>query len=87
MIFADTSFWVGFINDRDDHHKAARRLWDERSVRGVVTTNQVRGETWTVLRSRAGHAVATTFLMQQLGLTEALAFDGNFSAAGFVELR
>lgn len=31
---------------------------------------------------------ATSFvLMEQLGLTEALAFDGDFSAAGFVELR
>lgn len=31
---------------------------------------------------------ATSFvLMQNLGLHEALAFDGDFSAAGFVELR
>jgi len=31
---------------------------------------------------------ATSFmLMQSLSITEALAFDGDFSAAGFVELR
>jgi predicted nucleic acid-binding protein len=31
---------------------------------------------------------ATIFaMMRQLGITEALAFDGDFSAAGFVEVR
>ncbi len=89
------------------------------------------GETWTWLRSRAGHAVAaraiaevrlsgrvsvalvgesiderawewlrrhderaysyvdaTSFeIMRRERITEALAFDGDFSAAGFVEVR
>jgi predicted nucleic acid-binding protein len=89
------------------------------------------GETWTGLRRRAGHHIATRFLhglaraprirlihvepileeealrwlrrhdereysfvdatsfavMRDLGLREALAFDGDFSANGFVELR
>lgn len=49
-------------------------------------------EAWTWLRTRdereysfvdaAGFAV-----MRQRGLTEAMAFDGDFAAAGFVELR
>ena len=31
---------------------------------------------------------ATSFaLMREMGITEALAFDGDFAAAGFVELR
>ena len=31
---------------------------------------------------------ATSFaVMRQLGITEALAFDGDFSAAGFIEVR
>ena len=97
----------------------------------LVTSNHIRGETWTVLRRRVGHHVAargldileraprlliefvtpqledeslrwlrqhdereysfvdaTSFaLMRKLRIREALAFDGDFAAAGFVELR
>src|SRR5205807_425208 len=103
----------------------------QHSATQLVTTNQVRGETWTYLRRRAGHAAAVGFLdvledsprvrvervrqeaeeralawlrqhdereysfvdatsfvvMRVLRIHEALAFDGDFSAAGFVELR
>lgn len=96
-----------------------------------MTSNHVRGETWTFLRRRAGHAAAVGFLdaldrsdriivepiddeleslalawlrqrdereysfvdatsfklMSRRRIREALAFDGDFSAAGFVELR
>lgn len=96
-----------------------------------MTTNHVRGETWTWLRSRTWHARAVEFLdsleqrghvqvenvpeefeddalrwlrqhdereysfvdatsfayMRARGIQEALAFDGNFAAAGFTELR
>jgi len=97
----------------------------------LVTSNHVRGETWTYLRRRAGHDSAVQFLdalershrsqivtidpmqeaealkwlrrhdergysfvdatsfvlMRALRIRNALAFDGDFSAAGFVELR
>lgn len=97
----------------------------------MLTTNLVRGETWTFLRGRVGHRSAvhavdamgqsprvdvaritdelenkalawlhrhdersysfvdaTSFqVMRQRRITEALAFDADFSAAGFVELR
>lgn len=96
-----------------------------------MTTSEVRSETWTFLRRRAGHRTAVGFLdmlsasprvqllrvsqaaeadaeqwlrrrddrefswvdatsfatMRQLRATEAFAFDGDFAAAGFVELR
>jgi uncharacterized protein len=96
-----------------------------------VTTNHVRGETWTWLRSRTWHQRAVEFLdgleglghvqvdhvprdieddalrwlrqhdereysfvdatsfayMRAKGIDEALAFDGDFAAAGFTELR
>jgi uncharacterized protein len=131
VTFGDTSFWVALLNRRDDHSALARGLWEAHADRGVITTNHVRGETWTVLRRRAGHRHARAFLdalsaaqrvsllhvpaaledealqwlrrhderpysfvdatsfmvMRHHGLTDALAFDGDCSAAGFVELR
>ena len=97
----------------------------------LVTSNHVRGESWTMLRRRAWHAAAVAFLdvlertervriervprdaeeaalrwlrqhgereysyvdatsfalMRSLRITYALAFDGDFAPAGFVELR
>ena len=97
----------------------------------MITTNHVRGETWTFVRRRSGHAAAVHFLdhlersprievlgvdddlerealqwlrrhdereysfvdatsfavMRKRRIREALAFDGDFAAAGFVELR
>jgi predicted nucleic acid-binding protein len=131
VIFVDTSFWVALRNRRDPRHDEARALLERCANAGLVTSNQVRGETWTYLRRRAGHASAVDFLealektprlslvfvdealerealrwlrrrdereysfvdatsfaaMRSLRLREALAFDGDFSAAGFVELR
>jgi predicted nucleic acid-binding protein len=131
VIFVDTSFWVALRNRRDSRHDEARGLLERWADTGLVTSNHVRGETWTYLRRRAGHASAVDFLesiarsprlrilfvdetleqdalrwlrhrdereysfvdatsfaaMRSLRLKECLAFDGDFSAAGFVELR
>jgi predicted nucleic acid-binding protein len=131
MIFADTSFWVALRNRRDPRHEEASTLLRFHGDRGIVTSNHVRGETWTYLRRRAGHGAAVAFLdslersprvrilpisekqegealrflrqrdereysfvdatsfalMKSLRAREALAFDGDFSAAGFIELK
>lgn len=131
MRFVDSSFWVGLAVPSDEHHSAAASLIEALGKRRLVTTNDVRGETWTYINRRAGLRAAATFLdrierserveiirvseelenealhwlrdhdereysfvdatsfavMRSLGLHEALAFDGDFSAAGFVELR
>jgi predicted nucleic acid-binding protein len=131
MIFVATSFWVAARNRRDAHHEEAAALLRAHADHNLVTSNQVRGETWTYLRRRAGHPAATSFLdmlehsprvtllrideeqeetalgwlrrhdereysfvdatsfalMRALRIREALAFDGDFQAAGFVELR
>jgi uncharacterized protein len=131
VIFVDTSFWVALRLRRDARHSAAAGLWREHANAGLVTTEMVRGETWTFLRRRAGHAAAVDFLdalerservtmlplpsetdatalrwlrqrddreysyvdatsfiaMRARRIGEALAFDGDFAAAGFVELR
>jgi predicted nucleic acid-binding protein len=131
MIFVDTSFWVAARNRRDGHHEEAAALLRAHGDRNLVTSSQVRGETWTYLRRRSGHPAATSFLdmlersprvsllrvgeelelsalawlrrhdereysfvdatsfalMRDHKIREALAFDGDFAAAGFVELR
>ncbi len=132
MIFADTSFWVALRNRRDPRHDAAAALLAlHGDTSTLVTTNHVRGETWTFLRRRAGHRSAVDFLdaldrservslvtvdadqedgalrwlrrhdereysfvdatsfivMSAMRIHEALAFDGDFAAAGFAELR
>jgi predicted nucleic acid-binding protein len=116
---------------RDNRHAAASALATRYASSMLVTSNHVRGETWTLLRRRAGHEVAIAFLdrvddsprasvihvgveieneavawlrrhderaysfidatsfalMRSLGIHEALAFDDDFAAAGFVPLR
>ena len=131
MIFADTSYWVALQSDRDGHHAEARELAIGHRARPMITTDQVRGETWTFIRRKSGHRDAVAFLdlletsarialetvtaedqdvalawlrrhderehsfvdatsfavMRRRRIREALAFDGDFAAAGFVELR
>jgi predicted nucleic acid-binding protein len=131
VIFVDTSFWIALRNRRDPHHSEADALAAARAADRLVTTDHVRGETWTYLRRKGGHRAAVEFLealtashrlriahvtetqeaealrwlrrhdereysfvdatsfvlMRSLRIREALAFDGGFAAAGFVELR
>ncbi len=131
MIFVDTSFWVGLTFPRDSRHADAQRLLQVHGDEALLTSNHVRGETWTLLRRRSGHRSAVAFLdliertrrvrveyvsrdlerealdwlrrrdereysfvdatsfalMRTLRIEEALAFDSDFAAAGFTELR
>ena len=131
MIYADTSFWAALTGRTDAWHVEAIELLEKHWTQPLVTSNQVRGETWTLLRRRRGHRSAIAFLdrvdrtarlsvefvsadveeqalrwlrrhderaysyvdatsfalMRSLRIKEALAFDGDFEAAGFVELR
>jgi uncharacterized protein len=131
VIFVDTSFWIAIRLPHDERHTEAVALLDGHQGESLLTSNHVRGETWTFLRRKAGHASAVHFLervertarlstvfideqleaqalrwlrrhdereysfvdatsfalMRSLRIKEALAFDGDFAAAGFVELR
>jgi uncharacterized protein len=131
VIFVDTSFWFALTVPRDERHEEARELLARYRSSPLVTTNHVRGETWTLLRRRAGHRVAVAFLagvdaaarlrvefvtpeleadaltwlrrhderpysfvdattfalMHELRIREAFAYDDDFAAGGFIELR
>jgi predicted nucleic acid-binding protein len=132
LIFADTSFLVAAMDERDPKHEIALELLREVAGQRVASTNLIRGETWTWLRCKRWHHKAVEFLdsvggpgqhiqiarveegeegealawlrqhdereysfvdatsfafMRARGITEALAFDGDFAAAGFVDLR
>jgi uncharacterized protein len=131
VIFVDTSFWAALTAASDDLHDTAARLFELHQASQLVTSNHVRGETWTFLRRRRGLRSAVRFVdyideaprlrlefvseavesqamrwlrrhdereysfvdatsfavMRSLRMKEALAFDGDFAAAGFVELR
>lgn len=61
MIFVDSSFWIAFYNERDGRQPEALAVLRQ-TREELVTTNQIRGETWTFLRRRAGHNDAVRFL-------------------------
>jgi uncharacterized protein len=132
LIFVDTSFLIAGFDDRDPHHRKAALLAQQIAGRRLITSNHVRGESWTWFRRKRWHGKAVEFLnalgkgasnvrvefvlediedealhwlrqhdereysfvdatsfayMRAKGISEALAFDGDFSAAGFTELR
>ncbi len=131
MIFVDTSFWAALTARTDAHNSEAVTLMKSVGTQQLLTSNHVRGETWTLLRRRRGHRSAVAFLdlvertarlrvehvsrdlerealdwlrrrdereysfvdatsfalMRTLRIEEALAFDSDFAAAGFTELR
>jgi uncharacterized protein len=60
-IFVDSSFWIAFRNRRDARHDTAEALLKQYDG-AWVTTNHVRGETWTFLRRKMGHSSAVNFL-------------------------
>ncbi len=62
MIFADSSFLIAFMIERDRNHGAAVNLFRQVSGQRVAITNHIRGETWTWLRCRSRHEKAVAFL-------------------------
>ena len=131
MIFVDSSFWIALSSGSDAWREEAAALLSKFGSNRLVTSNHVRGESWTFVNRRYGHRAAvglldrlqsgarvqiehvsprleeealrwlrdraereysfvdaTSFaLMRSLRIRDAFAFDGDFSAAGFVELR
>ncbi len=60
LLFVDTSAWYAAFDRKDAHHaqvEAALRQ-ARASERRLVTSTDVLGETLTLIRARAGHALA-----------------------------
>ncbi len=82
-----------FINRREGHPAAVRFLDRlNRSPRVAVRaiTDSIEQDAWRWLRRERGYSFVdgTSFtLMRKAKIVEALAFGGDFSAAGFVEVR
>ena len=62
MIFIDTSFFFAALEPKDRTHSEAMALLSKVDRADLVTTNNIRGETWTLIRSKSGHADAVRFL-------------------------
>ncbi len=62
MIFVDTSFWIASYNSRDPKHEQARDVLRRNAGTQLITTNHVRGETWTFLRRRTDYHLAMRFV-------------------------
>src|SRR5205807_1408638 len=62
VVFVDTSFWIAARLRRETGHANAVRLLKAHEDRSLVTTDFVRGETWTLLRRRDGHKGAVSYL-------------------------
>ena len=56
-ILVDTSGWYGFMRKEDPSHATIKKIIHEWAAR-LVTTNFVLDETLTLVRARAGHALA-----------------------------
>jgi len=63
MIFVDTAAFLAVENRRDTHHEKALAFRDAALRAGelLVTTDYVLAESYTIIRLRAGHAVAIEF--------------------------
>ena len=63
MIFVDTSAFLSVENRRDTCHRKALSFRDTCIKRGeiLITSDYVLDETYTIIRIRAGHDIATQF--------------------------
>jgi len=101
VIFVGSSFWIGISAARDSRHEATAALLGKFRTSALLTSNHMRvacvserleEESWRWLQRHDEREYsfvdATSFaLMRSLRLRDAFAFDGDFAAAGFTELR
>jgi predicted nucleic acid-binding protein len=94
VIFVDSSFWIALRLPRDEHHDDdfLDRLQRTSRLATFFVDESLEEQALRWLRRHDEREYsfvdATSFaLMRSLRIRAALAFDGDFAAAGFVELR
>jgi predicted nucleic acid-binding protein len=58
VVFVDTSHVYALIDRLDGRHHVAEALSERVRERGLLTTNHVLGESWTLTNRRLGHSAA-----------------------------
>ena len=100
VVFADTGYWIALWNPRDALHQKAMAFADALESSAVVTDSYVEVIPQTDAQFRAAverYAArsdqtwsltdcASFLVMEERGITEALAYDRDFEQAGFVAL-
>jgi predicted nucleic acid-binding protein len=63
MIFVDTSAFLALVNRRDIHHSKALDFKDTclKTGQTLISSDYVLDESYTIVRLRAGHAIAVQF--------------------------
>lgn len=63
-IFIDTSAWYALVDASDTNHPLASAFLTKAlaNYREMVSTNHVIGESYTLIRLRLGHTIASEFL-------------------------
>lgn len=92
LILGETWTLLSLRKGRDAAVKFVQAVRADRAVDVQLVTEVTTANAWTWLMQHDERMYsfvdATSFiLMRQLEITDALAFDGDFSAAGFTELR
>ncbi len=92
MIVVDSSIWIAPRNRRDRHHDEAEALLRSHGDEAVHVSAELEDRALAWLRRHdereCSFVDATSFaLMRSLKIRRAFAFDGDFTAAGFEELR
>lgn len=62
-VFVDTSGFKALVDPNDEFHTRAKRIWKDLSSKGVglVTSNYILDESYTLIRQRCGLGVARMF--------------------------
>lgn len=62
MIFVDSSFWIALSSASDAWREEAAALLATPASLTLVTSNHVRGESWTFVNRKYGHRAAVAML-------------------------
>ncbi|NOX63663.1 MAG: type II toxin-antitoxin system VapC family toxin [Chloroflexi bacterium] len=80
-VFVDTGAWLALIDQDDQHHVQARKIYREllEQKQKLLTTNLVVAETYNLVRRRIGYPAAMQFLRSIRSTTRLVRIYSNAS--------